>query len=112
MLDHLRFSIKMSNIQEEVDCVWNGKFLKDDKHVNDLRAEFLRNLDSDINGIESDINSCTDELERIQIIKKLFQWISLPQVYLERKCVHCAWTFCMLIFRLFSREIFQDLRNR
>ncbi|XP_037031831.1 SET and MYND domain-containing protein 4-like [Bradysia coprophila] len=74
----------MSNIQEEVDCVWNGKFLKDDKHVNDLRAEFLQNLESNINGIESDINSCKDELERIQIIKKLFQWISLPQVYFER----------------------------
>lgn len=77
----------MSNIQEEeVDCVWNGNFFKDDKHVNDLRTEFLQNIEKNINGIESDINSCNDELERIQVINKLFHWIPLPSVYFERKC--------------------------
>lgn len=75
----------MSNLEEEVECVWEGTCLKDDKHLNDLREEFLHNLENDINNIESDINACKDEFDRIQIIKKLFQWIPVPKYYFERK---------------------------
>lgn len=77
----------MSNIEEELEHVWKGKFLNDDKHLNDLRGEFLQNLESNINNIESDINACKDELERILFVKKLFQWIPVPLYYFKRKCV-------------------------
>lgn len=76
--------IKMSNL-DELEYVWQGKYFKDDKHLNDLRGEFLQNLESNVNSIESDINACEDELQRIQLIKKLFKWIPVPQYYFERK---------------------------
>lgn len=84
----------MSAVNDELEYVWEGKYFKDEKHLNDLRAEFLQNLESNINNIESDINACEDELERIQLIKKLFEWIPIPQYYFERKlkCVVC--NFC------------------
>lgn len=75
----------MANIDKEVEYVWHGKYLKDDSHLNDLRKEFLQNLEININNIESDVNACKDELERIQLIKKLFQWIPVPKYYFERK---------------------------
>lgn len=80
----------MSDLNEEVEYVWEGKFFKDEKHLNDLRAEFLQNLESNVNNIENDITTCKNELERIQLIKKLFEWIPVPQYYFERKlfCVH------------------------
>lgn len=75
----------MSYLEEEVDCVWEGKYFKDDKHLKDLRMEFLQNLESNVDSIESDIDGCKDELERIQIVKKLFHWIPVPKYYFERK---------------------------
>lgn len=75
----------MSNVDVELEYVWEGKIFKDDKHLNDLRGEFLENLESNINNIESDLNACRDELERIQLIKKLFKWIPVPEYYFERK---------------------------
>lgn len=71
---------------EELEYVWEGKYLKDDKHLKELREEFLTNLESNLSVIESDINACADELEKIQLINKLFHWIPVPQYYFERKC--------------------------
>lgn len=70
---------------EELEYVWQGTYLKDDKHLNELKGEFLQNLEESINSIESDIDACEDELQRIQVIKKLFEWIPVPQYYFESK---------------------------
>lgn len=75
------------SLLEEIEYVWEGKYYKDDKHLNDLRKEFLQNLESNINNIESDIDACKDELQRIKLIKSLFQWIPVPQYYFERKYI-------------------------
>lgn len=89
---------------EEIECVWEGKYFKDEKHLNDLRKEFLENLESNINSIESDMNACKDELQRIQLIKKLFQWIPVPQYYFERKYYMSTVTLynlnCSILFML------------
>lgn len=74
------------NVDKELECVWKGEFFKDDKHLTDLRREFLENLECNMNDMECDINASKDELERIQLIKKLFQWIPVPAYYFERKC--------------------------
>lgn len=76
----------MSNIEDDLlEHVWEGKYFKDEKHLNDLRGEFLQNLENNINNVESDIGACKGEHERIQLIKKLFQWIPVDGNYFERK---------------------------
>lgn len=76
----------MSNVEEELlEYVWEGKHFKDEKHLNDLRGEFLQNLENNISNVESNIDACKNELERIQLIKKLFQWIPVDEYYFKRK---------------------------